>query len=393
MALALALAASLAQAAPVAQVKQLKALHGRIKTLSRDLAKSEETRSAAAAQLKATEAAMSDINRSLRQLGGQRDGVQAQLASLSRQSQRLAAQIASQQAQLGKMLYRQYVNGEAGALQLLLAGSDPNQAARDLHYLSLLSRARAGLLRQLHGTLIEKQQLTGAARAKRAELAAIESQQEQQHAALLEHQQQRQAVLAKIAGRILDQRHQIDTLKRNEGRLATLIKRLSRAARKPPRARPPLRRGRQTILKNEHVPEASGFSGNFAGLRGRLRLPTRGEVTNRYGAPRAGGGATWKGLFIRAPAGTEVRAVAPGRVVFADWLRGFGKLIIVDHGDGYLSVYGNNQSLSHKVGDMVTSGEPLATVGNSGGNPESGLYFELRHQGLAIDPLKWVNLK
>ena len=395
LALALALITGQTLAAPAVQVKrqQLKTLHGRIKMLSRDLAKSEQTRSKTAAQLKATEEAMSGINLSLRQLGAQRDAVQTQLAGLSLQSQRLTTQIAAQQAQLGKMLYQQYVNGEPGALQMLLEGADPNQAARDLHYLSLLSHAKAALLRQLRGTLIEKQQLAGSARAKRAELSAIEAQQEQQRAALLVHQQQRQAMLAKIAGRIKTQKQQIDTLKRNERRLATLIERLARAARKPPRARPSARRRTPTFIENEHVPEASGFSGNFAKLRGRLRLPARGEVINRYGAPRAGGGATWKGLFIRAAAGAEVRAVAAGRVVFAGWLRGFGKLIIVDHGEGYLSVYGNNQSLIRKVGDTVSSGEQLATVGDSGGNPESGLYFELRYQGLTIDPLKWVNLK
>ena len=395
LALALALITGQTLAAPAVQVKrqQLKTLHGRIKMLSRDLAKSEQTRSKTAAQLKATEAAMSGINLSLRQLGAQRDAVQTQLAGLSLQSQRLTTQIAAQQAQLGKMLYQQYVNGEPGALQMLLEGADPNQAARDLHYLSLLSHAKAALLRQLRGTLIEKQQLAGSARAKRAELSAIEAQQEQQRAALLVHQQQRQAMLAKIAGRIKTQKQQIDTLKRNERRLATLIERLARAARKPPRARPSARRRTQTFIENEHVPEASGFSGNFAKLRGRLSLPARGEVINRYGAPRAGGGATWKGLFIRAAAGAEVRAVAAGRVVFAGWLRGFGKLIIVDHGEGYLSVYGNNQSLIRKVGDTVSSGEQLATVGDSGGGPESGLYFELRYQGLTIDPLKWVNLK
>ncbi|OIQ97730.1 murein hydrolase activator EnvC precursor [mine drainage metagenome] len=394
-ALALVLVAGQAHAAPAAEVKrqQLKHLHGRIRTLSRDLAESEATRSKTAGELKAAEAAISDINRSLSQLAGQRDRVATELADLAQQSQHLETQIAAQQAQLAKMLYRQYVDGETDTLQMLLAGADPNQAARDFHYLSLLSRARAELLHQLHGTLNEKQRLTEATRTKHDELDAIEHQQQQQRAALLERQQQRQAVLAKISGRIEKQKRQIDTLKRDEKRLAMLIKRLSRIARKPARARPPARRGAQTELRNEHLPEASGFSGHFSGLRGRLRLPARGEVTNRFGASRAGGGATWKGLFIRAAAGAEVRAVAPGRVVFAGSLRGFGKLIIVDHGDGYLSVYGNNQSLARKVGDKVAGGDQLATVGNSGGNPESGLYFELRYQGLAIDPLKWVNLK
>ncbi|HWU84188.1 MAG TPA: peptidoglycan DD-metalloendopeptidase family protein, partial [Rhodocyclaceae bacterium] len=119
--------------------------------------------------------------------------------------------------------------------------------------------------------------------------------------------------------------------------------------------------------------------------------PVRGEVANRFGAPRAEG-TSWKGLFIRAAEGSEVKSIAAGQVVFADWLRGFGNLIIVDHGDGYLTVYGNNESLFRQTGDNVKSGEAIASVGNSGGNPESGLYFELRHQGQVLDPLKWVRL-
>ena len=112
----------------------------------------------------------------------------------------------------------------------------------------------------------------------------------------------------------------------------------------------------------------------------------------RFGAARQEG-SSWKGLFIRAPAGSDVKAIAGGQVVFAEWMRGFGNLLIVDHGGGYLSVYGNNDALVKQSGDAVRGGDVIAAVGNSGGNPESGLYFELRYQGQAMDPLKWVSLK
>ena len=131
-------------------------------------------------------------------------------------------------------------------------------------------------------------------------------------------------------------------------------------------------------------------AGAFAALRGKLRLPVTGAVTGRFGSPRAEGGATWKGVFIRAAEGSEVKAVAAGAVVFSDWLRGFGNLLIIDHGDDFLSVYGNNESLLASVGARVGNGEAVATVGNSGGNPESGLYFELRHRGQPFDPLRWA---
>jgi len=130
-------------------------------------------------------------------------------------------------------------------------------------------------------------------------------------------------------------------------------------------------------------------AGAFASLKGQMRSPVSGQVAARFGTKR-GQGPSWKGVFIRAAEGADVRAVAGGRVVFAEWLRGFGNLIIVDHGGQYMSIYGNNQSLLKRAGDIVKSGDPIASAGNSGGNEESGLYFELRHQGTAFDPAGWV---
>ncbi len=366
----------------------MKDLQLRIETLRGHLAKSEETRAEAADQLQKAESAISDTNRGLRELSELREQTQTQIAGLGEQSQRLANKIAAQQAQLEHLLYHQYVNGDADALKLLVAGTDPNQAARDLRYLSLLSRAEAKLLRLLHNALAEKRRLVEAARAKRDDLAAIEQRRQLQRAALLNQQQQRHRVLTRLSGKIQLQRREIDTLQRNEKRLGILIAGLSRIVAKRPAANRP---------RPRHAVAPTGGKerdvGDFAGQKGRLHLPTRGQLANRFGSPYAEGGATWKGLFIRAPEGADVHAVAAGRVVFADWLRGFGNLIIVDHGDAYLSVYGNNQSLFRQVGDTVKGGEVLASVGNSGGNPESGLYFELRHQGTAIDPLKWAGFK
>jgi len=130
-------------------------------------------------------------------------------------------------------------------------------------------------------------------------------------------------------------------------------------------------------------------AGAFASLKGQLRAPVAGKVAARFGSKR-GDGPSWKGVFIRTAEGADVHAVAGGRVVFADWLRGFGNLIIVDHGGQYMSIYGNNQSLLKRAGDIVKAGDAIASAGNSGGNEESGLYFELRHQGAPFDPAGWV---
>ena len=120
-------------------------------------------------------------------------------------------------------------------------------------------------------------------------------------------------------------------------------------------------------------------------------MPVKGVVSNKFGSARPDSTVLWKGLFLRAAANQPVKAVAAGRVVFADWLRGFGNLLILDHGKGYMSLYGNNETLYKQVGDVLRGGDTIAAVGNSGGNEESGLYFELRHEGQPMDPMKWIS--
>ncbi|MBU1665733.1 MAG: peptidoglycan DD-metalloendopeptidase family protein, partial [Gammaproteobacteria bacterium] len=145
--------------------------------------------------------------------------------------------------------------------------------------------------------------------------------------------------------------------------------------------------------KVNRVADASLAGLNFDRLKGKLALPVAGEILHRYGQNRDGGGPAWKGLFIRARQGQEVHAVGSGQVAFADWLRGFGNLLIIDHGDGFLSLYSNNESLYKQPGDPIRAGDVVAAVGATGGQDEPGLYFELRRQGKPFDPLTWVNLK
>ena len=147
------------------------------------------------------------------------------------------------------------------------------------------------------------------------------------------------------------------------------------------------------------IADAAWLAGRWTGegmggtLSQGVSAPVGGQMASYFGSPRAEGGTTWKGLFIRAPEGEQVHAVAAGTIVFADWLRGFGNLLIIDHGDDFLSIYANNGSLAGTAGAAITAGQVIATAGNSGGNPDSGLYFELRHQGRAFDPLKWIGTR
>ncbi|HEY6897665.1 MAG TPA: peptidoglycan DD-metalloendopeptidase family protein [Rhodocyclaceae bacterium] len=388
----LALLPLAAQAASADSKKaELKETQARIEALRHDLAKSEESRASASDQLRDTESAISGANRRLRELADSRSEIAHDIAGLDQQSAQLTRQIEAQQKQLGKLLRRQFIRGnEADALQLLLSGEEPDRIARDQYFLKQLSRAQARMLEKLRGDLQEKQRLADARRDKAAELAAIEKQQQDSRAALLAKQRERQTVLAKIADKIKSQRKEIDTLKGNEKRLTKLIEGLARIVpSKPSRAKSrDLERGPAAAPAREA--DVSRADGAFATLKGRLRLPLSGQIAARFGSARAEGGSTWKGIFIRAAEGTDVHAVAAGTVVFSDWLRGFGNLLIVDHGDGFLSIYGNNQSLLREAGQSVKGGESVATAGNSGGNPESGLYFELRYRGQPFDPLKWA---
>jgi septal ring factor EnvC (AmiA/AmiB activator) len=282
-------------------------------------------------------------------------------------------------------------------LRLLLNGQDPNQMTRDLYYLGVIGRARKQLLDETETLLEQKRTLSENMRERAEELSSIESRQKEQHTRLVAQRKQRKEVLSKISSQIAQQRKEIGNLQRDEKDLAQLIARLDwiiaaqAASRKARAAQTTVPETRSPGLDNERMPEAVP-SINFAALKGRLRLPVRGKVTNRYGATRQEG-STWKGLFIRSAPGSEVKTIAGGRVVFADWMRGFGNLLIVDHGDNYLSVYGYNDAVLKQVGDDVRGGDSIATAGNSGGNPESGLYFELRYQGLPVDPMQWVSLK
>ena len=370
---------------------ELQDVKGRIEALRREMAAGEESKSYAADQLRETESAISNANRRLHELGAERSELKAQLADLDGQSQRLDRQTASQQNQLAHLLNRQFVGGDSDALKLLLSGQDPNQSARDKYFLTQLSRAKADLIQQLRAVAAEKKQLADAVRERQAQLAEIERRQQESRAQLLDRKKQRLTTLAAIADRLKAQRREISTLKRDEQRLTKLIEGLARIAATK-KAAPRVGAGGTATARSPKLKshDPGNVGGAFAALRGQLRLPVKGSIAGRFGSPRAEGGASWKGVFIRAAEGAEVKAVAAGAVVFSDWLRGFGNLLIIDHGDDFLSVYGNNESLLAAVGAAVKSGESIATVGNSGGNPDSGLYFELRHRGLPFDPLKWA---
>ncbi len=368
---------------------ELKELRNRIRELQQQLADREASKSEAADALRDSERAISDTNRRLFELGQARRGVQDELKRVATQQDALRSRVAAQQDLLARLLYKQYLAGQSDPIRLLLNRQDPNLLARRMHYLSYVSRSRTELITRLRSDLSQLDALAAETKTKSMELARLEREQEEQRADLEKEKRSREAVLAKVSQQIVSQRREIGTLKRDGARLTRLMERLARALAAPRRPRPARAEER---LGNAKRPEA-GLSGDFATLRGQLSLPVRGELASRFGSPRQGGGPPWKGILIKSRSGEPVRAIAPGRVVFADWLRGFGNLLILDHGGGYMSLYAYNEALYGQVGDQVPAGQPIALVGSSGGGQETGLYFEIRFQGKPMDPLAWVSLQ
>jgi len=389
---------------PVPQRKQQlqdeqRRLQQQLVQLRQQVARAEASRAEAADALRESEAAISDANRRLRELAAERRQVQQQIDMLASRSRAVGARRLEEEKALGFVLRSQYVLARQTPLQRLLEGAGPGELQRELIYLDHLARDRARTLGELRSRGEELAELKAQSEVKQLELAALADDEERSRGELIRQQAARSRTLDRIARQLAGQQRSLQTLLRDEQRLASLIgeieKLLAEQARRQPREPARARRPAKGAAAPPTVDVPA--DSDFAQLRGKLVLPVHGEVVARFGSPRPTeaqvDAPTWKGVLIRAAPGAEVHAVAAGRVVFADWLRGFGNLLVIDHGDGFLSVYGNNESLLADVGARVGAGDPVATVGSSGGVAEAGLYFELRFKGRPIDPLRWAQAR
>ena len=413
-------------------------LQQKLANLKRDIDKTETAKGNAADALAESEQAISKANRSLRELSQEQAGTEAKLNVLVKQQADLSGVVNSQQAQLSKLLRDQYVAGNEDRIKLLLSGDNPNRINRELQYMGYVSQAQAKLIETLRTNLQAIKDNKAATQNAKFELEEIAQEENEQKKLLEKEKAKRGTLLAQLSTKLNSQRKEVGNLQRDEQRLSGLVDKLAQliedqkkaeAAAREKRRQEQLAKAKaeherraaaaaqqakaapgtkarpapsdsidddeapQSLGRNEATPSPEeNFGKPFASLRGQLRLPVRGDLIAKFGGKR-GDGPSWKGLFIRAPEGTEVKAVAAGRVVYADWLRGFGNLLIVDHGNQYMTIYGNNQSVLKRAGDLVKTGDVIASAGNSGGNEQSGLYFEMRHQGRAFDPLGWVTTR
>ncbi|HXA48159.1 MAG TPA: peptidoglycan DD-metalloendopeptidase family protein [Burkholderiaceae bacterium] len=433
---------------------QRAALQEKLATLKREIDNTEVAKTHASDALAESEAAISDADRSLHDLQQEQQAEEEKLAQIVKQQEDLQKAVGLQQQKLAKVLREQYVAGNEDRIKLLLSGDNPNRINRDLQYMGYISQSQAKLIASLRVNLQALEANKAATQDAKDELDEIAQEQVQQKEVLERQKAQRAQLLTKLSSKLASQRKEVGNVEHNEQRLAGLVDKLSKLIEEQQKAEAAAARHKEeqarakaladqraqqanaaklavaksagakpgaaataasaakpvnpadaidadeppptTMAKVELTPlpkvEEGIFPHDFEALRGQLRLPVRGDLVAKFGG-KHGDGPSWKGLFIRTEEGAEVKAVAGGRVVFAEWLRGFGNLIIIDHGNQYMTIYGNNQAVLKHAGDTVKSGEVIANAGNSGGNEQSGLYFEMRHQGRAFDPLGWVTIR
>jgi len=380
------------QASKDARQQELQDLRHRIEQLREDLEQASGDRSEAADSLKTSERRISQVNRELRELRQKHDRLLADLKTLEKEALNLQARLEQQESRLAELLRERYQHPAEDTSKLLLNGQSPAEIARQMEYFGYVGRARARLIAEHKATLERLAEVRANAEERQAALNQVSETREAQKKTLEREKAERQQVLAQLSDKIRLQRREISTLQRDEQRLGRLIEKLRNLARsKKSKPSSPLAKPKTDTVTQ--VASAKQADVAFGRLKGKLALPVAGDIVSRYGEARPDGGPAWKGLFIRARPGQEVRAVATGEVVFSEWLRGFGNLLILDHGGGYLSLYSNNESLYKQPGEDVRAGDVVASIGNTGGQASPGLYFELRHQGKPFDPMTWVARK
>ncbi|RYC38013.1 murein hydrolase activator EnvC [Pectobacterium zantedeschiae] len=378
-----------------------------LKTLQQDIAAKEKSvqaqqkqRSTLVQQLKKQEQSISQASRQLHETRNTLSTLNKELASLSASIAKLQSQQDKQQTLLSHQLDAAFRQGQHSALQLMLSGEESQRNERILAYFGYLNEARQKSINELQQTRIELANQRRQLEQKQAQQKTLLSDQQQQQQTLEQAQSDRKKTLSTLESSLEKDQQQLTELRQNETRLRDQIARAEREAKA--RAEREAREAAKVRAKEEQA-KRSGSSykptegerslmartGGLGRPSGQAIWPVNGRIEHRFGEPLQGE-LRWKGLVITAPEGTEVKAIADGTVLMADWLQGYGLVVVVQHGKGDMSLYGYNQSALASVGAQVKAGQPIALVGTSGGQSQPGLYFEIRRQGQAVNPQPWL---
>jgi septal ring factor EnvC (AmiA/AmiB activator) len=348
---------------------ELKRVNDRIERVRRSVNADIEKRDRLGAQLRDAELAVQAARKALDEARAQRVASEARLKELEREQARRERELGAERGALAGELRAAYVNGREEQLKLLLNQQDPASVGRMLAYYGYFGRARAerigSISDQLEHLALVRERIASEGRR----LGELEAKQEQELSSLRAAQRNRTTAVAAINAQIKSQGGQLKRLESQARALEKLIAELRKALDNPPVAK----------------------KAPFEPLRGKLPWPVpQGKVLARFGQPRAGGSLRWQGMLIGTERGARVRAPYAGRVAYADWLPGMGLMIVLDHGGGYLSLYGHNDQLFRKVGESVAAGDVIGSVGDSGGTDQAALYFEVRRGREPVNPETWL---
>jgi septal ring factor EnvC (AmiA/AmiB activator) len=347
--------------------KELTELRERIQALKQDIDRNTRKRSQAQAAVQEAEQQISQANRRLQEISAERQAGQARRDKLSAKKKDLLAQLESEQGALAGQVRAAYVAGREERLKLLLNQEDPAKLGRMMVYYDYFNRMRASTIDRVGLQIAALQEVDANLEKEIARLESLERERTAELDRLKQAREQRSAAVAKLDSDLASKGTQVNELEEQARLLEKLVQEL------------------RSVLGDFPVQAQEPF----AKLRGKLAWPVAGRLLADFGQPRAGQRVKWNGVLVGTNLGSEVRAIYHGRVAYADWLPGMGLLVILDHGDGYMSLYGHNDTLYVSVGDWVAPGDVLASAGDSGGRSEPALYFEIRKGKLSENPHRW----
>ena len=353
---------------PVATKKELQQIQNRIQDLQKDIKRTQSRRSATEQALQKAEQAISDTRRKLREVNRSMTQSEAKLAELRRAQQDLNRAKEAQRAALKQDINAAYRAGLQEYVKLLLNQEQPDKMARLMKYYDYYHQARMARIQAFNQTLRDIKDNEISINEEVAELSTLKQALANEQQQLQAAKERRKQALAKLDSSLKNDASRVTSLKASQAELEEILHQV------------------QATLSD--LPSNVGKQ-PFAQLKGKLAWPSQGRVIKRFGNRRDSGALRWNGVLIRTAEGSTVKAVHHGRVVFSDWMRGFGMLTIVDHGDGYLSLYGHNETLLKSPGDWVDGGEVIAYSGRSGGQEQASLYFEIRKNGKPENPSRW----
>ncbi len=348
--------------------EQLQQLEEDIQDISREISAASLRHDELQQQLRQSEVELGALQRQVAENQQALASGEQELAELQVRRPKLEKARDKQQARIARELKTAWQMGRQGEIKILLNQENPHTVARLLGYYRYFFRARNALLAQYRQTLRELQEVEQRIDSTQAELATRGETLLQQQADLTTAQASRKLALEELSASISSRNAQLKEKEEDRKQLEDLLRAIEEA------------------VVDLETPDNYA---TFDSAKSRMPWPIDGKPSNQFGRSRNEGKMRWQGVTIPAEEGTTVQAIHHGRVVYADWLRGSGLLLIIDHGDGYMSLYAHNESLLREVGEWVTVGTPISTVGNSGGEERAALYFEIRHNGKPIDPTAW----